>query len=151
MMDMTVPPVKVLEPRDPRVTSRMQTSVQSPVLGTNTPSIAQNMVPTANAMEATCCRGTSVVESTGKHPLITKSLGAHTLGPHLFPSERLVGSPDRVLRQDIPQLRGHSSVAIIIVTITAIIAAAHHLQGADAGLPIFLVGLLVLCILLGMV
>lgn len=33
----------------PRLTSHMQPSFQSPVPGRNTPSIAQNMVPTANA------------------------------------------------------------------------------------------------------
>lgn len=62
------------------LTSHVQTSVQSPVLERNTPYIAQNMVPTANATDATCGCGMRAVESAGQHPLVTKSLGAHTWG-----------------------------------------------------------------------
>lgn len=58
--------------------------------------------------------------------LSSPSLGALTLGPRLLPTERLVGSTGRVHQQDTPQLRGHSSVAIIIVTITTIICRAQR-------------------------
>lgn len=47
-------------------------------------------------------------------------------------------------------LRSHS-VAFIVITITAVIIAAHHLQGADAGLPILLICVFLVCVLLGVV
>lgn len=43
------------------------------------------------------------------------------------------------------------SVAFIVITVTAIIIAPHHLQGADTGLPILLVCVLLVRVLLGMV
>lgn len=47
--------------------------------------------------------------------------------------------------------REFHSVAIILITITAVIIAPHHLQSADAGLSILFLGILLICILLRMV
>lgn len=84
------------------------------------------MVPTvltADTSDATRGRGTRAAEQAGPRPLVTRGLA-----PPVGSSPRPVWSPTRLggLRhQSSLQLQGHTSVAIVVVAVTAIICKAQ--------------------------